>query len=71
MNNYEERRQGRIDRLHSRAEKAQTNSNTLYTDGQKMASVIPFGQPILVGHHSEKGDRAFRNKILGVPLVKI
>ena len=25
-----------------------------------MASVIPFGQPILVGHHSEKKDRNYR-----------
>lgn len=28
-----------------------------------MAECIPFGQPIIVGHHSEKRDRAFRNKI--------
>lgn len=28
-----------------------------------MADAIPFGQPILVGHHSEKRDRNFRSKI--------
>ena len=28
-----------------------------------MASVIPFGQPILVGHHSETRDRNYRNRI--------
>ena len=28
-----------------------------------MASVIPFGQPILVGHHSEGSDRRYRNRI--------
>jgi hypothetical protein len=28
-----------------------------------MADAIPFGQPILVGHHSEKRDRNYRNKI--------
>jgi hypothetical protein len=30
-----------------------------------MAEVIPFGQPILVGHHSEKRDRAYRGRIDG------
>ena len=28
-----------------------------------MASAIPFGQPILVGHHSEKRDRRYRERI--------
>ena len=28
-----------------------------------MGSVIPFGQPILVGHHSERSDRAYRARI--------
>ena len=28
-----------------------------------MASVIPFGQPILVGHHSERRDRSYRDRI--------
>jgi hypothetical protein len=28
-----------------------------------MASAIPMGQPILVGHHSEKRDRNYRQKI--------
>jgi DNA repair ATPase RecN len=28
-----------------------------------MASVIPFGQPILIGHHSEKRDRNYRARI--------
>jgi hypothetical protein len=28
-----------------------------------MADAIPMGQPILVGHHSERADRAFRGRI--------
>ena len=28
-----------------------------------MASAIPFGQPILVGHHSEGRDRRYRDRI--------
>ena len=64
MNNYEERRQGRIDRLHSRAEKAQTNSNTLYTDGQKMASVIldqAHAQSNKADYYAEKAAAAENN----------
>lgn len=38
----------------SRAAKA----NTAITAAMDMVSVIPMGQPILVGHHSEKGHRA-------------
>ena len=30
---------------------------------RSMASVIPFGQPILVGHHSEGRDRRYRARI--------
>lgn len=30
-----------------------------------MASIIPMGQPILVGHYSEKRDRAYRGRIDG------
>ena len=30
-----------------------------------MGEAIPFGQPILVGHHSEKSDRAYRNRMNG------
>ena len=30
--------------------------------GDKALSVIPFGQPILIGHHSEKRDRNYRRR---------
>jgi len=61
--NYEERKQARIDRLKEKASKSKTISDNLYDSAQKMASAIPFGQPILVGHHSEKRDCNFRNRI--------
>lgn len=32
-------------------------------ESHKMADVIPVGQPILVGHHSEKSDRSYRARI--------
>lgn len=63
MEDYEERKQERIERYKERAEKAKKNSGGLYEEARKMASVIPLGQPILVGHYSEKSDRAFRNRI--------
>jgi hypothetical protein len=45
MNHYEQKLEDRRDRLQARAERLQA---------------IPMGQPILVGHYSEKGDRAYR-----------
>lgn len=61
--NYEERKQARIDRLNKKAEKASKASEQLYNESKKMADVIPCGQPILIGHHSERSDRNFRNRI--------
>jgi len=63
MENYEERRQEKIERYKERARKAKEESERLYEEAHKMSSVIPFGQPILVGHHSEKRDRNFRDRI--------
>jgi hypothetical protein len=53
----------RADRLEDRADKAHTRSDAALTQAQGMASGIPFGQPILVGHHSEKRDRNYRERI--------
>jgi hypothetical protein len=63
MQDYEERRRARIDRYKERAERARANSQAMYGQAKSMASAIPFGQPILVGHHSEKADRRFRQRI--------
>lgn len=63
MNTYESKRQARIERLQDRAENASKQANALWARGHDMASVIPFGQPIIVGHHSEGKDRNYRNKI--------
>jgi hypothetical protein len=62
MNAYEERKQARIDGYYGKANKAQTNSNQLIDQSGKMMSAIPLGQPILVGHHSERGDRSYRSR---------
>lgn len=63
MNNYEQKRQAKIERYKELAEKADRESTSAYKQSTEMASVIPFGQPILVGHHSEKKDRNYRDKI--------
>ncbi len=53
----------KAERAEMLAEKADRRSDELYNSAKDMASVIPFGQPILVGHHSEKRDRNYRAKI--------
>lgn len=63
MNNFEIKRVRRIERLQAGAQKAAGEANSLHNQARRMASVIPFGQPILVGHHSERRDRNYRAKI--------
>lgn len=60
---YEARKQAKIERYEDRARDAQSNANALHDRARQMADVIPFGQPILIGHHSEKRDRAYRGRI--------
>lgn len=61
--NYEIKKQARIDRMRERANKARSEAKGRTDQARKMASVIPFGQPILVGHHSEQRDRNYRKRI--------
>ncbi|WP_461791390.1 DUF3560 domain-containing protein [Pedobacter sp.] len=61
--NFEERKQNRIDHAEEQARKNEAKANALSQTASEMASVIPMGQPILVGHHSEKRDRNYRAKI--------
>jgi len=61
--NFHERKQNRIDHARKQSKKNEELSDSLFTKASQMASIIPMGQPILVGHHSEKSDRNYRNKI--------
>ena len=63
MNSYEERQQERKERYLQLAEQAERESSAVWSEADKMAEAIPMGQPILVGHHSERADRAFRGRI--------
>lgn len=62
MNPYEERQEAKRERLRKAAAKRRAEATAKYDAGTKALEAIPFGQPILVGHHSEKGDRAYRDR---------
>ena len=63
MSSYQERKQARIDYYNEMAANSAKRSGEIGKQASDMASVIPFGQPILVGHHSEKRDRNYRGRI--------
>ena len=56
---YQERKEARIDRMEERAARAQAES----TAAHDIMRLIPPGQPILVGHHSERHHRRDLEKI--------
>lgn len=53
-----ERLQARMERREEWGEKARAKSAAHFKAADKATEGIPFGQPILVGHHSEKRHRA-------------
>lgn len=63
MNAYEEKQEARRERYLEKAEQARAEASERRGRARKMGEAIPFGQPILVGHHSEKSDRAYRNRM--------
>lgn len=60
---YQERREARIDRLQQRAASAQAESDAASHAAHEIMHHIPPGQPILVGHHSERHHRRDLAKI--------
>lgn len=62
---YRERRLARADKLREWSGKRLQRASADYAQARTMADGIPFGQPILVGHHSEKRDRNYRGRIHG------
>ena len=57
MSSRSERKQNRIDRYNELARKAETKSIEAFEHSNSIVKCIPMGQPILVGHHSEKRHR--------------
>ena len=60
VSDYELKRTLRLERLRARATRLASESEGARARASQMASIIPFGQPILVGHYSEKRDRNYR-----------
>ena len=60
-----DRRQARADRLHEWAEKRGAKAEAAETTARDLADRIPFGQPILIGHHSEGRARRDADRIRG------
>lgn len=54
---YNERQEAKRKRLEERAARAEKDSESASAKAARIASFIPMGQPILVGHHSEKRHR--------------
>lgn len=63
MNGYEAKQAAKKEGLQARIDKLKAASTAAYDQASKMQSIIPFGQPILVGHYSEGRDRNYRKRI--------
>jgi hypothetical protein len=63
MNSYEQKREERIARMRARAARLAGESAGAYEGAKRIADGIPFGQPILVGHHSERRARRDAERI--------
>lgn len=53
----------KLERFEKYGDNAAKRAQQASDESSRMASFIPLGQPILVGHHSEKSDRAYRARI--------
>jgi len=63
MNEYEAKQEAKRERYLARADKAKGESSAAYQSSKAISDMIPFGQPILVGHHSERHHRSDIKKI--------
>lgn len=57
MSTYRERREARAARLREWAAKREARAQAAATAARERADLIPLGQPVLVGHHSERRHR--------------
>lgn len=63
MNKYEQKQADRKAYYEAKAAETASESERTHKRARDLGSAIPFGQPILVGHHSERRDRNFRKRI--------
>lgn len=59
---YRDRRAAKAERLREWADKREAKAESGGEEARRMLDAIPFGQPILVGHHSERADRNYRGR---------
>lgn len=57
MSTFEQRHAARVDRLRRRAAAKRAAGDAAQRSADAIAHAIPLGQPVLVGHHSEKRHR--------------
>lgn len=60
---FQDRRERRLENASNRAESNRRFATSSRKKSDEMARCIPFGQPILIGHHSEGRDRRFRERM--------
>lgn len=58
IRDYAERMENKAARLRDRAANVSAKGEAAYAASNRIANMIPMGQPILVGHHSERRHRA-------------
>ena len=66
ISEYQEKREAKKERFQHLAERFQKEGADKVEAGYNRLKQIPFGQPILVGHHREKSDRSYRSKSCGM-----
>jgi hypothetical protein len=62
LSDYHEKQAQKVIRYTELSEKNEKRAEQVRKQADDMLSVIPFGQPILVGHYSEQRDRNYRNR---------
>lgn len=60
---YDAKLDAKRERYQQRSQQASQDSQAAYEQARKVGDMIPFGQPILVGHHSEGRHRNDLNRI--------
>lgn len=62
---YDARQAAKLNRIRNAAERTRAAADAKIARARDMASIIPLGQPVLGGHHSEGRDRRYRARIDG------
>ena len=63
MTTRRERLEAKIEKRQEWAQKRREEAARRFAAVQEIVDMIPLGQPILVGHHSERAARAHQKKI--------